>query len=285
MENAVSVWDFTYHLDEDQDQMTVVDGWIEMLREHSKKWAFQLEKAPTTGKLHLQGRISLKVKERLTGLKKKYPRTTHWSVTSAANRDNQFYVLKEDTRVAGPWTSEEKEVYIPRQVREIERLRPWQQYIYDHYDDWDKRSINVICDTKGNIGKTTLVSYMGAHGLGRKLPFSNDFRDIMRFVMDCPISRLYIFDLPRGLEKDRLNQFWSGIEELKNGYAFDDRYHFRDRWFDCPNVWVFTNIMPDLSRLSMDRWIFWSVNAGDQLVRVNRDGTPLDPEVLGGATL
>lgn len=260
MMNAVSCYDFT-SFDTDIDVVKTI------LNRYCKRWDFQQEECPTTGKLHLQGRFKLKVKERMTGVRKKF-NGWHISVTSEENVNNVYYVTKEDTRVAGPWSSTDTAKYIPRQIREIERLKPWQQRIVDDAGNWDTRTINVILDRAGNTGKSTLCAYAGVHGIGRKIPYCNDFRDIMRMVMDTPASRLYLIDMPRALRKDQLLQFYAGIEELKNGYAFDDRYRFRERWIDCPNIWVFTNIEPDRGLLSADRWRVWSI-VDDDIVEAN----------------
>lgn len=247
--NPVSTYDFTTF---DTD----IDKCKRLLNTYCKKWDFQKEACPTTGEHHLQGRFHLKVKERLLGAIKKF-QNFHLSVTSGENTNNCYYVTKEDTRVDGPWSSDDKEVYVPRQVREVNQLRIWQQQIIDDRNRWDTRTINIIIDNTGNIGKTTLCTYAGVHKYGRKIPFSNDFRDIMRMVMDTPTSKLYLFDIPRALKKDHLYQFFAGIEEIKNGYAYDDRYSFKEKYFDCPNIWIFMNVEPDLTYLSADRWKIW----------------------------
>lgn len=236
----------------------------EQLRKYCKSWDFQQEQCPETQKLHFQGRFSLKVKERLTTLIKKFP-GYHLTPTSTENINNNYYVTKEDTRVDGPWSSDDVEIYIPRQIREITQLREWQQQIVDSAKIWDTRTINIIIDFVGNNGKTTICSFCGVHGIGRRIPFSNDFRDIMRMIMDTPDSKMYLFDIPRALRKDQLYQFYAGIEEIKNGYAFDDRYKFREKWFDSPTVWVFTNAMPDTCMLSGDRWRLWTIK-DDKLI-------------------
>lgn len=246
--NACSVYDLTVPGDVPVDEVKRLFG------EYCKKWVFQRE-CGESGYEHYQCRVSLKVKSRPSGVVKMFP-GWHNSVTSGENRDNTFYVTKEDTRIAGPWRDDDKKVYIPRQIRGIE-LRPWQQQVVDDADVWDTRTINVIIDTKGNNGKSTLATYIGVHELGRSFPPLNDFKDISRMVMDTPKRRLYVIDMPRGMEKRQLTSFYSGIEQLKNGYAFDDRYHFKEEYFDCPNIWIFTNKAPDFSLLSNDRWKVW----------------------------
>jgi len=248
---AVTTYDFT-SFGEDPEAVKA------LLNAYCKKWDFQQEECPTTGKKHFQGRFHLKVKERITGVIKKLP-GWHLSITAKENINNNYYVTKEDTRVAGPWSSEDKERYIPRQIREIEALRPWQEAILKNAGEWDKRTINIIYDTTGNIGKTTLCTYLGVHGIGRKIPYSNDYRDIMRMVMDTATTRLYLFDLPRAIKKEHMYQFYAAVEEIKNGYAYDDRYNFREKWFDCPNIWIFTNTLPEWSLMSRDRWKVWNI--------------------------
>ena len=253
---ACAVYDFTL-----KAENITKDDIISWLEKNAKTWCFQLEKGETTGYVHFQGRVSLRKKVRLTGQIKVQPWENHcnWSVTSNTNSGNCFYVLKDDTRIEGPWTEKDVQVYIPRQIREIRALYPWQQSIVDMADVWDTRTINMIYDPLGNIGKSVLVGYMRCHGLARKLPPLNDYKDVMRIICDMPTSRCYLFDMPRAMKKDKLGQLYTAIEEVKSGYAFDDRYSFKEKFFDCPNIWIFANTLPDFAMLSKDRWKIWEV--------------------------
>lgn len=89
---------------------------------------------------------------------------------------------------------------------------------------------------------------------------------MMRMVMDTKKMRIYIIDLPRAMKKEHLFQFFSGIETLKDGYAYDDRYKFKEEYFDSPNIWVFMNIIPEESYLSTDRWKIWRIDTNKNLV-------------------
>lgn len=232
-----------------------------LLGKFCKKWCFQLERGEG-GFNHFQGRLSLRVKKRPNEAVQMFGGAPwHLSVTSKENAENDFYVTKEDTRVDGPWTEEDAPKYVPRQVREITKLRPWQEHILEDRNVWDKRTINVVYDASGNSGKSTLCTYLGVYGYGRKLPFANNYKDVMQMVMDTRKCRLYIFDLPRALRKDVLNEFIAGVETLKDGYAFDPRYEFRDEHFDCPNIWIFTNVVPDVELVSRDRWRIWTIDS------------------------
>lgn len=258
--SACCVWDFTLK----SDGLPPADL-IKLLRQHCKKYCFQEEEGKS-GFKHYQGRFSLKVKCRMNGVKAWMPNATHLSATSNANKGNMFYVMKDDTRIHGPWKDSDEDIYIPRQIREIKQLYPWQQHIVDNYDTWDTRTINVIYDQKGNNGKSILCGYMRAHKKGFVLPFCNDYKDIMRMIMCVPTKRCYLMDMPRAINKDKLYQMYSAIETIKNGYAYDDRYHFKEKVFDCPNIWVFTNMLPDLNLLSSDRWKIWNISSDMKLV-------------------
>uniref|UniRef100_UPI004048BC6C hypothetical protein n=1 Tax=Algoriphagus sp. TaxID=1872435 RepID=UPI004048BC6C len=143
--NALCAWDFTLPA-----ECLNLSELKEFLKEHCKSWCFQKEKGADTGYLHWQGRVSLKVKARKGPTLEK----CHWSPTSTENKDNDFYVMKGDTRVEGPWS--DKDIYIPRQTRDI-TLRPWQLQVLADKGVWDTRTINCIICPKGNIGKSTLV--------------------------------------------------------------------------------------------------------------------------------
>lgn len=247
-------WDFTCKAEEyDLDKLK------SDLSKLCKKWCFQLEEG-ATGYKHYQGRVSLKAKTRsMFGVLE----PIYWSPTSCSNRDNEFYVTKEETRLDGPWSDRDKVIYIPRQVREIEKLKPWQQKIVDRIDEWDTRTINVVFCRDGNIGKSTLCSYLRAYELARVLPPLNDMKDIMRMVCDLPTSRCYVFDMPRCMKKEKLFGFYSGVEMLKDGYAYDDRHNFKEKVFDCPNIWIFSNMIPDRTLLSADRWKVHMISGDD----------------------
>lgn len=240
---------------------------IESLKGIAKHYTFQLEEGDG-GYKHYQGRISLVKRRRETEkhiLLNLFPEGTAPNyLAPTTNPEHQkgdaFYQMKADTRILGPWTDKDEVIYIPRQVREMGDLRPFQQHIVDDADVWDTRHINLVYCPHGNIGKSRLVSYCRAYQKGRALPPVNDYKDLLRMVCDLPTSKLYLFDMPRSLNKDKLYQFFSAVETIKDGYAYDDRYSFKEKVFDCPNIWIFTNTYPDLGMLSFDRWRIWEVD-------------------------
>jgi len=247
-------YDFTLNGDKNREQL------IECLKDLCREWVFQLEEGEN-GYRHYQGRLKLKTKKRLATLKNNFPwKEIHLSPTASANIGNNFYVTKEETRIEGPWHSAEEPVKIPWDIAMITELKPWQDELLRKSKTRMLREVIVIIDENGGIGKTTFARYMGIHGHGRSIPYANEHRDICRMVMDMPESGCYIFDMPRALKKDRLQSLWAGIEMVKGGYVYDDRYKFQERYFDPPVVIVFTNEEPDMTMLSRDRWLIYAVH-------------------------
>lgn len=255
----------------------------ERLEEICKKGSFQKEEG-LTGYIHFQGRCKMKKKIRLSTLtnqsKKGFLRGIHWSITSNANRNNYDYVNKEWTRIGEIFDLHKVLPFIPRQVSEIKKLRPFQQTIIEKMTEWDTRHINVVVNPLGEVGKTILKSWCRSKKIAITIPASNDYRDIMRMIM-CKIrsggtnnhrfipsneNNNLIVDMPKAMKKTHLSGFYTGIETIKDGYAYDDRYKFTDTEFNSPNIWVFTNTMPDISLLTASRWVLWKVTNEFKLI-------------------
>lgn len=284
---ACAVYDFVYSKDAFESETEL----ITILKGLSKKFVFQLEQGEKSGYLHYQGRLSLIKKCRpATVLKlfkeKSKPNWIRPTVKSEAEKythnGDAFYQMKEQTRISGPWSDKDVPSYIPRQIREVKQLRPFQQHIINDAGNWDTRTINMVFCPEGNKGKSILVGYCRSYNIGRALPPCNDYKDIMRMVCCLPTARMYLIDMPRSMNKDRLYQFYSGIETIKDGYAYDDRYTFKEKNFDCPNIWIFSNMLPDYNLLSKDRWKVWTINENYELVEYDEDAWMYEGEAPTG---
>lgn len=243
----------------------------ELFQAWANKYVFQKERGDT-GYLHWQCRINLIKPKRYNALKtSSFLKIGRFCPTSNPEfRKSSFsYVMKADTRVAGPYSDED---FVKRPPKTIQLqafmecpFYPWQKDVYDMASVYDERTIKIIYDKAGNAGKSILCEYMEYKGVAVELPPFRAMEDIMAVVLAMPISKCYIIDLPRGMKKDKLAEFYSGIEVLKNGKAFDKRYSYRSKRFDRPQVVVFTNVLPELSLMSLDRWEFWELLADKTL--------------------
>lgn len=261
-ENAVSGFDLTIPALE--LQFTTV---ISFLKEWCKKWVFQKEKADS-GYIHFQVRCSLIKKRRLNEIigvtKLLLPPGHHWSVTTTGVHEGQnfSYVMKADSRLEGPWNDKddgEDPPVLTRQLKEFltKDFYPWQTTVYEWCKEQDDRSIKLVYDRKGNLGKSIFAEYLEYHQMAYEIPPFRLLEDIMACVLSVKANKAYIIDMPRALKKDKLAEFYSGLECLKNGIAFDKRYSFKKRRFDRPQVIVFTNTLPDWNFMSKDRWIVY----------------------------
>lgn len=281
MSSPCAVWDFRISA-EGLSKDTIISA----LTHVAKSYAFQLERGDS-GYLHYQGRISLTKKRRasekhiLLALLQSMnfnPNYLEPTVKDVALAGEMFYVMKQDTRVDGPWTDKdaERDIYIPRQYRDIEDLLPFQQTIRNQITDdksFNSRFINFVYCRDGNKGKSTISHLMRLrHGAICVPAIINDAKELVQMLCDvCMDSKIrsppaVFIDMPRAINKERLYGLYSAIEVIKDGYLYDCRHHFKYWDIDSPHVWVFSNSFPDTSMLSEDRWNIWTIDENYALV-------------------
>lgn len=264
--SQVCMYDFT--LPRNEKFASMLDVYNHVLKGWTKKWVFQLEKGDS-GYEHWQGRVSLIKKRRIQELVGKWCVGGHISITSNNSSKEFSYVMKNDTRIDGPFVDTEFSEPPPktRQLREFEQyqLYPWQEKVLHIAQRWDVRSITLIYDTTGNSGKTSFSEYMEQRGLAYEIPPFRAMEDLMQACMGIPPQKAYIIDMPRGMKKDKLGDFYAGLECLKNGVMYDKRYSFKKRRIDRPQVIVFTNCLPEWSLMSLDRWDVYQMNSNKDI--------------------
>lgn len=256
------VWDFTLKFEEEHNLKLLKDN----LLYNCKKWCFQLEEGKS-GYKHWQGRFSLRKKKSLSSLISLFKSLPSWngvhfSPTATANTKNFNYVLKDDTRVDGPWCDTDPvEIEPTKQMKMFQswELYPYQTKLLNMSTEFSLRSIDFIFDQEGNIGKSLFSEYMELKQLAEEVPPFRLMDDIFQWVASRPIKPCYIFDMPRGMKKDKLADFYSGIEVIKNGVAYDKRYSAKKIRFNRPRVFIFSNTLPQFNLMSKDRWNVWSV--------------------------
>lgn len=272
-ENACAMWDLRFNAD--GIDYNVVINQFKLI---CKKFVFQLEQGETTGYLHYQCRVSFAKRhyknQSLFSLFTLIPVPNYMMPTANANfyKGDVFYVMKPETRIDGPWDERVTEKYIPRQYRnKLSQLRPFQKKIFEEAEIFDDRIINLIYCKKGNVGKSTIASVCELFGNGIDLPPVNDAEKLIQSCCDiCEAKGLrnpspIFVDLPRAMNKDRLNGIYTAIEQIKKGKLFDLRYKYKEYWIDSPQIWVFSNIEPELHMLSQDRWKLWVINDNYEL--------------------
>jgi hypothetical protein len=242
----------------------------DVFKQWCKKWAFQQERGDS-GYVHWQCRISLIKKRRLQEILPKMKEAgLVFGKMSPLHEGGDIYALKADTRVAGPWTDQDKEpAKLTRQIKPLEDgLYLWQQKILAMMKMPDNRHIEVLYCEHGNTGKSAFVEWCEFKGYCEEIPMMRLMQEIMQCVFALQ-SKCYAIDMPRAMKKEKLFDFYSGIECIKNGLSYDQRYSFKKRRQDRPNVWIMTNSIPDRSLMSRDRWRIWTVTEKQDLVPFN----------------
>ena len=275
--------------------------WGKKLNGWCKKWVFQLEKGES-GTPHFQARIHLIQKKTMAGLLTDFKQGNgpineiggRWSVTSGAvHAGNKFNYVQKSDRVAGPWRDTDwvEPPVLTRQLRTFlsHTQYDWQKTVEDWTTQVDDRSIKVIYDTWGNAGKSVFSEYLEYIGRAFELPPMRAMEDIMQFCFSFPAQKVYLIDMPRGMKKDKLGEFYAGLECLKNGVCYDKRYAGKKRRFDRPQIIVFTNCIPKLELMTKDRWEIFSMGQDHALSDITAEchEESLNPpgrkrETLGG---
>ena len=279
-DQQLCVWDVT--LDAAAVEQQVLKTFLPGI---AKKWVFQKERAEPSekypdGYVHWQIRISTWKRVYEQALKKQLWDSADWwnptvtglsmRVTPTSNPGTKSfnYVMKIPSRIEGPWADNDPEPpeRMPRQFKIMENPYPYQKMIMLSLKNWEPRVINVIVDPKGKMGKSTLMGYAHWAKMGFKLPACNNYKDVLRMVCDINYPKKIddrwggiMFDIPRGFRQKELDGMFTAIETIKDGYAYDDRYNFKDVWFDSPSVWVVMNEKP-VAKMTADRWKFWQIN-------------------------
>lgn len=86
--------------------------------------------------------------------------------------------------------------------------------------------------------------------------------------------KAFLIDIPRGFNQQMLHGMFTAIETIKDGYAYDDRYRFKDVWFDSPCVWVFMNEKPEGVKMTADRWKYWEFDGNYLQLTNDQKGYP-----------
>jgi len=224
---------------------------------------FNKEIAPSTGTPHLQGYFEFKEKMRPVGIFK----IPEMHFTGAkGNLDQNFkYCSKEADN--GQMTFSIGKIQKTK-LRVIETLRPWQaacEYMVMYeLDERNDRTINWIVDRDGGAGKTQFCKYMSTKIGQLMIITAGAYKDIACCLnlaaedWDLNDPTVIFYNLPRDSD-DRGLLSYKALESLKDGMMTSTKYESKTMMFNSPSVWVFSNNMPSLEKLSKDRWKVWSI--------------------------
>ena len=148
-------------------------------------------------------------------------------------------------------------------------LRPWQQQALELVETLTDRKIIWIYGKNGNEGKSWFQSYIqGRYGFNRvvKLDLRIRHENLCNVLKKQSLSSLDIFlfnDARCVAAEDNLYRI---LENIKDGQATASKYNNDNIYFKTPNtVIIFSNRLPDTTRLSKDRWNILEIR-GNKLI-------------------
>lgn len=230
--------------------MEAIEILINLFKNIAYDYCFQQEKGNECGTPHLQGVVSLKKRMRWTefGL----PRCIHWERVAVLPLC-YAYCSDPKKRHGNCWSLLYK-IQPNLKILHPENFKPWQSEVIEHIGtEPDDRTIWWLWSLDGGIGKSTFCKYL-AHAYNAVICGKGAYSDIMNimFKANMSVSNLVVFDLPRN-NGNKIS--YSALEAIKNGLIVNTKYETGSKIFNPPHIIVFSNMMPDVSAMSMDRWV------------------------------
>lgn len=235
------------------------------------KYCFQ-EETGINGVKHLQGVISLTKPMRWTEFN--LSNKIHWEATKNV-KQSYTYCCKDDTRTGNIY-----KYGFPEEIQVISNLFKWQTTVLNKcMDKPDDRTVNWIYDKNGCAGKTAFVKYMfvkhkavvftggKANDIAYQLCLLNKDKTL---ASDFKIA---IFDIARSNEG---MISYKAIERIKDGIMTSPKYESCTVVFNNVHVWIFSNDLPDISKLSEDRWKIWTIEDKEDLIPYTIDSNRLN---------
>ena len=238
-------------------------------------YIFQLERGKKAGKLHFQCNLRLKEKMTMTDLRKalKSPLRDFYGqgcLTIRPTHDLKkadFYCMKEDTRITGPWLFPH-DVYIGQDL--VKKFYPWQESLFKLVMAApDDRKIPLICDRTGNKGKSVFAKTMGYNHGACVIPLGLTSAQMKSAIVGNGPKKIYILDLPRNNKS--FQEIFDTIEEVKRGFVISCfQGKLKELYMSRPHVVCFTNDFPELDLLSFDMWDLYEISSTMELKYVDK---------------
>jgi hypothetical protein len=142
--------------------------------------------------------------------------------------------------------------HVPVPDIEAHPLRAWQEELNARLNGpADSRSIVFVVDSVGNSGKSWFAHYYASLHENVQVLQPAKKAD-MAFALQ-PLLRVLFIDAPRSKQGEFIQ--YDFLEDLKNGFVFSTKYESRVKRYPHLHVVVLMNEMPDLTKLSEDRYV------------------------------
>ena len=247
-----------------------------------KSYAFQMEAATTTGRLHYQIHLTLREPTSGSAVRKTIRSYTRdyfkgGCLTVRPSHDPtaaELYCLEDEKRVEGTdiqsWPDNQ---YRGQDLVQYDNFYPWQKDLYNIlvFKEPDPRKVICIIDQIGGKGKSMLAKILGWRHKARVVPLGSSAAQMKSAIVRSGAYKIYLIDLPRN-NKD-FQFLFDTVEEIKRGLVVSSFHgNLNDLYMARPHVVCFTNVIPDLELLSFDMWELYTVGPDFELRQLNKYG-------------
>ena len=145
------------------------------------------------------------------------------------------------------------------------QLRQWQQDAMKYFESPTERQVIWIRGNNGNEGKSWFQNYVqtffGYHRVCRldlRIKHANVCNVLKKRTLGT--IDIFLFNDSRSVSGEDVNMYRI-LEDVKDGQATTSKYDNDNIRFKTPNtVMIFSNHLPDLKKLSKDRWVLLLAN-------------------------
>lgn len=211
------------------------------------------------GTPHLQGYIKFKIKKRPLSVFSN--KRIHWEKCKGSQSENIEYCKKDNDYIIIDPEIEDMDLIT------YDKMYLWQRDILNIIDTKpDKRSIHWYWSENGGVGKTEIQKWLcinkGAIMLSGK---ASDVRNgIIQYKKEYDRTpRLILYNIPRSFNKEYLS--YESLENIKDMCFYSGKFEGGMICGPCPHLFVFANCLPEIEKLSIDRWIIKEITDEDCL--------------------
>lgn len=152
-------------------------------------------------------------------------------------------------------------------------LCEWQKHLIDIVEGpYHIRKVYWVYDKIGGRGKSLFGAYLVSQ-YGAKVYTSTKLDSCLYSYNN---EKVIVFDLPRATKPNKVD--YTTFESFKNSYASVDKYMSTTKTIAPNHLIVFSNILPDFSKISDDRWVIITLSppsyiSNDKINFINIDAT------------
>lgn len=245
-------WCLTLNNYSDSEYFNLIDSFSS---NSSNKWIIGKE-VGESGTPHLQIYINFEKKTRFSAIKKINDRL-HIESARGSEIENIKYCSKDNI-----YECQNLKIPKPLKLLDESKLYKFQKIILDIIKgEPDDRDIYWFKDDNGGTGKTSfcklLCAKYGAIMLGGKsADMKNGIVEYKSTNHDTP--ELILINLPRSFKADHIS--YPGIEAIKDMCFYSGKYEGGMVVGNCPHIFIFSNELPDINKLSKDRWNIYDID-------------------------